>query len=354
MSLEGLHKDMPSGKPLLDVLNGIEPSRRPIWLMRQAGRYLPEYRKVREQAGSFLSLCYTPELACEVTLQPLRRFDLDAAILFADILLIPQALGAGLEFKVNEGPVLTPVRCSDDVAGLKCNGAMDHLAPVFETVSLIKRSLDGHIALIGFCGAPWTVATYMVEGGTSPDRANTRIAAHQGVAWLDRLIDMLVESSVEYLCHQVEAGAEAVQIFDTWAGDLPDGLREKYCFEPIRRIVDGVRNRVPELPVIGFARGIGREQMTFARVSDVNAVGVEWSASVEWLATDLSKICPVQGNIDPAALIAGGKALESSILSLTRQLEPSRHIMNLGHGIRPDTPIEHVSELVSLTRQADG
>ena len=341
------------GKALIDVLTGNEPWRRPIWLMRQAGRYLPEYRQVRAQAGSFLDLCYAPELAAEVTLQPLRRFDLDAAIIFADILLIPQALGVDLAFKENEGPKLAVVRDGSGVRQLKLDGAVDKLGVVFEALQRVRSELPAHVGLIGFCGAPWTVATYIVEGGTSPDRRNTKLAAFSNDGWFDDLIDMLVDSSVEYLCRQIDAGAEAVQIFDTWAGDLPDGLREKYCFEPISRIVAGVKAVHPAVPVIGFARGVGAAHLAFAKATGVDAVGVEWSAPLDWISGELAPVVPVQGNLDPFCLIAGGDALREGVTRITSAVRPGRHIMNLGHGIRPETPPEHVAELVDLVREQD-
>ena len=341
------------GKALLEVLKNEDPWRRPIWLMRQAGRYLPEYRKVRAEAGSFLDLCYAPELAAEVTLQPLRRFDLDAAIIFADILLIPQALGVDLAFKENEGPKLSVVRNAADVKALKLAGAIKKLSPVYEALRIVREALPGHIGLIGFCGAPWTVATYMVEGGTSPDRRNTKYAAYSSDGWFDDLIDLLVDSSIEYLCAQVDAGAEVVQIFDTWAGDLPDGLREKYSFEPIARISAGLKAVHREVPVIGFARGVGAAQVAFAKATGVDAVGIEWAMPVDWVKSDLLPVVPVQGNLDPFCLIAGGDAMRRGVEQITGTLDQGRHIMNLGHGIRPETPPEHVSELVELVRAAD-
>ena len=345
---------MVAGKPLLDVLQGREPSRRPGWFMRQAGRYLPEYRAVRAKAGSFLELCYNPELACEVTLQPLRRFDLDAAILFADILLVPQALGVDLAFRENEGPVLQPVRSMEDVERLDRAKAMDHLAPVFETVSRVAVGLEPWRALIGFCGAPWTVATYMVEGGTSAERAHARLAAHRGEAWLLRLVDLLAEVSADYLIGQIQAGAEVVQIFDTWAGDLPDGLRERLCVEPIARMTAAVKAAHPAVPVIGFARGLGAGHEAFARRTGVAGVGVEWSVPLDWCGTRLADVCVVQGNLDPLAVVAGGDGLTAAARGIMAAIPRHRHIFNLGHGMRPETPIENVERLVATIRSADG
>ena len=342
-----------TGKALIDVLEGRKPWRRPVWFMRQAGRYLAEYRATRAQAGSFLDLCYSPELAAEVTLQPLRRFDLDAAILFADILLVPQAMGVELGFRQNEGPVLAAVRSMEDVQALKAEGAAERLSAIYETVARIREALPPHVALIGFCGAPWTVATYMVEGGGSPERLRARMAAAKGQAWFDALMDMLVEVSTDYLARQVEAGAEAVQIFDTWAGDLGDGLREKYVIEPVRRIVEGLRERGVAVPVIGFARGLGAAQLQFARQTGVQAVGCEWSLPVSYMAEVLAPEVAVQGNLDPLLVIAGGRAMEEATERLVRQIPKERHIFNLGHGFKPETPVEHVEALVRLIRTLD-
>ncbi len=343
-----------TGKALIDVLEGRKPWRRPVWFMRQAGRYLPEYRATRAQAGNFLELCYSPELATEVTLQPLRRFDLDAAILFADILLVPQAMGVELGFRQNEGPVLAAVRDMEDVKALKVGDAAERLSPIYETVERIAAALPPHVALIGFCGAPWTVATYMVEGGGSPERLRARMAAAKGQAWFDRLMDMLIEVSTDYLARQVEAGAEAVQIFDTWAGDLGDGLREKYVIAPVRRIVEGLRARGITVPVIGFARGLGAAQLAFARQTGVQAVGCEWALPVSYMRDVLAPEVVVQGNLDPLLVVAGGAAMEAAVERLVREIPMARHIFNLGHGFKPETPVAHVETLMRRIRAMDG
>ncbi len=342
------------GKALMDVLEGRTPWRRPAWFMRQAGRYLPEYRETRAQAGSFLDLCYDPELSAEVTFQPLRRFDLDAAILFADILLVPQALGVELSFNAGEGPVLEPVRSMEDVLRLKLEGAAGRLSSIYETVARISEGLPAHVALIGFCGAPWTVATYMVEGGGSPERLRTRMAAARGEEWFDRLMDIVIDASIEYLARQVEAGADTVQVFDTWAGDLGDGLRERYVIEPFRRIVEGLRGRGVDVPVIGFARGLGAAQERFAKESGVQCVGCSWPLPVDYMADVLAPICPVQGNLDPAAVMAGDPYLREAVERLVRTLPRERHIFNLGHGFKPETPIENVERMVAYLREFDG
>ena len=343
-------------KPLLDTLTGLPPSRRPVWLMRQAGRYLPEYREVRQKAGGFLNLCYTPELACEVTLQPLRRFDLDAAILFADILLIPQAMGCDLDFRENEGPVLGKIGSVSDVASLSTgiDELNKTLAPVYDAVSAIRAGLDSDKTLIGFCGAPWTVATYMIEGGTSPERANSRLAAFANESWLNELVDKLVVSSIEYLSCQVKAGAEVLQIFDTWSGDLSGDLLQRYCFTPIAAMRAELKKRHPEVPVIGFARGVGVSQTDFVEASDVDGVSIEWPVNTRWARENLAGRCVVQGNLDPLSLIGGGEGMLNATRQILQDLPMDRHIFNLGHGIRKETPPEHVSELVSFIREFDG
>ncbi len=343
-------------KPLLEILKGNDPSRRPVWLMRQAGRYLPEYMQIRSQAGGFLELCYTPEFACEVTLQPLRRFDLDAAILFADILLVPQAMGCDLEFLVNEGPSLRKIRSEKDVAGLAWDISTLNktLSPVYESMSLIRASLDAEKTLIGFCGAPWTVATYMIEGGTSTERAMSRLAAFGNESWLNELIDKLVYSSVEYLSAQVRAGAEVLQIFDTWAGDLSGSLLTRYCFDPISRMRSELKIRHPDVPVIGFARGIGVSQTDFIDVTGVDGVSIEWPVNTRWARDNLCSRCVVQGNLDPLSLIGGGEGMLDAARQILTDLPMNRHIFNLGHGIRKETPPEHVSDLVDFIRSYDG
>ena len=341
------------GKALLAVLQGDESWRRPIWFMRQAGRYLPEYREVRSQAGSFLDLCFNPELACEVTLQPLRRFDLDAAILFADILLLPMALGQKLEFRQNEGPVLEPIRSLTDLRETLNQARTGQLDSVFETVSRVAGELPDHVSLIGFCGAPWTVASYMVEGGTSGDRGLTRVAAFDDADWFNAIIEVLVEHSVDYLCGQIDAGAEAVQIFDTWASDLPDGLRERYCFEPVRQITTGVKNRYPDIPVIGFARGLAASQSRFAKTTGVDAIGIESTYPIMSEGSALASQIVVQGNVDPLVLLAGEAGIRRHVLNVLESVDRCRHIMNLGHGIKPETKPEHVGLVVDIVREFD-
>lgn len=338
--------------PLLDVLQKQKPRRRPIWLMRQAGRYLPEYRKVRADAGSFLDLCYDPARAAEVTLQPLRRYDLDAAIVFADILLVPHAMGCDVHFKENEGPILSPVRDERSVARL--SKRLQRVEAVYETVQRVKADLPGTVALIGFCGAPWTVASYMIEGGSSLDRLRSRTAALASEPWFVLLIDRLVESSVEYLTAQVRAGADVLQIFDSWAGDLPASQWSRWVYEPIRRIVEGVRANVGPVPVIGFARGLGAGHLDFAGASGVNAVGCEQGVPVKFMADVLAPSVAVQGNLDPLALLQGREVLMREVNAIVSGLPAGSHIFNLGHGVRQETPPEAIAHLISVVRDFDG
>lgn len=321
-------------------------------MMRQAGRYLPEYREVRAQAGSFLNLCGAPKLAAEVTLQPLRRFDLDAAIIFADILLIPKALGQHLEFQEGEGPVLKPVQGASDLSGLDDELKLSELDPVFEALEIVSSELSDSVSLIGFCGAPWTVATYMVAGRGTPDQRPAREAAYRDEAWFGDLIDLLVRSSVGYLARQVEAGAEAVQIFDTWAGVLGDEQFDRWCIAPTRQIVEEFRLRCPGVPVIGFPRGSGTRYVRFASETGVDAVGLDWSVSLPWARTELQSSTAVQGNLDPVLLACGGETLDRQVGAILNGLDADRHIFNLGHGILPDTPIENVELVISRVRDA--
>ena len=322
-------------------------------MMRQAGRYLPEYREVRAKAGSFLKLCGDARLAAEVTLQPLRRFDLDAAIIFADILLIPKALGQHLEFQEGEGPVLSPIGGSDDLNGLASELNLAELDPVFEALERVSDELDDGVSLIGFCGAPWTVATYMVAGRGTPDQRPAREAAYRAEAWFQGLIDLLVQSSIDYLAQQVRAGAETVQIFDTWAGVLSDEQFDRWCIDPTRRIVDGFRKMCPDVPVIGFPRGSGTRYARFVDETGVDAVGLDWSVPLPWARRELQSKIAVQGNLDPVLLACGGDALGRQVSAILDGLDHDRHVFNLGHGILPDTPIEHVEQVISRVRGAE-
>ena len=338
-----------SRSALLDVLMRQPAERRPIWLMRQAGRYLPEYRAVREKAGSFLDLCYNPELAAEVTVQPLRRYDLDAAILFSDILVVPHAMGLPLKFEEGEGPVLQTVRSSEEVAALKPVAQSFEVKQVCQTVSLTRSLLSPGKALIGFCGAPWTVASYMIAGGSS-DRVVAKVAAYQRQPWFCELIARLVVESVDYLCAQADAGAQALQIFDSWAGDLVGSELEDFVLKPIAEIISGVRKRHPGLPMIVFARGIGVHQRRAATLPGASAVGIETEFDLSLLPNDIV----VQGNLDPVALIAGEDVVRREVQRICASVDRQRHIFNLGHGIRLGTDPAVVGAVVDEVRRFDG
>lgn len=340
-------------KALLDLLTGRTPERRPVWLMRQAGRYLPEYRAVRAEAGSFLDLCYAPELAAEVTLQPLRRFDLDASIVFADILVVPHALGSDLAFVENEGPVLSVIRDMRGVAALGDGVGAWQFERVYETLRRVKAGLVQEVALIGFCGAPWTVASYMIEGRGS-DRKLAIAAASEAPEWFERLIDLLVETSVRYLVGQVKAGAEVLQIFDSWAGDLPEALRGRWVHAPIARMVEGVRHECPGVPVIVFGRGMGLGHGALARETKANAVSVEQGVDISDVLRGLPEGVAVQGNLSPDLLFSGGVAMRTAAQSICGAVPVERHVFNLGHGILQHTPPEHVTELLGEIRKFDG
>jgi uroporphyrinogen decarboxylase len=338
-------------KRLLATLAGETVDRPPFWLMRQAGRHLPEYRTLRDKTRNFLEFCYTPDLAVEATLQPVRRYHPDAAILFADILLIPDALGQALDYLAGEGPVLEPIRKADELTRLSRQGIHEHLSPVYETVARLAAELPDDVALIGFAGAPWTVATYMVEGGGSRDHAHTKRWAFGDPAGFDRLIDLLVEVTIEYLDRQVRAGADVVQLFDTWAGALPEAAFRRWCIDPVRRIAEALKNRHPGLPIIGFPRGAGQSLVTFARHAGVDAVSLDSTVPLAWAADVLQPLVVVQGNLDPQMLVVGGSAMAAAIDDIVAQLGGGRFVFNLGHGIVPDTPPEHVAALAARIKQ---
>jgi uroporphyrinogen decarboxylase len=339
-------------QPLMNVLAGRKSERRPIWFMRQAGRYLAEYRKVREQAGSFLELCYSPRFAAEVTLQPLRRFDLDAAIIFADILVVPHAMGNGLTFIEGEGPKLDAVRSNADLLRLKSGFGSAQFESVAESVNRVRRDLDSKISLIGFCGAPWTVASYMVEGGSS-ERELARKIAYQREPWFRELISRLVENSIEYLCVQIEAGADVVQIFDSWAGDLPGELLNEYCVAPIRDIITGVKSRFPVVPIIVFAKGAGYRHGEVYSATNCQAVGIEAESSLEFIQSVLPADAVIQGNLDPLVLLCDDAVVRKHTVRLVKSISRDRHIFNLGHGIKPQTNPEVLTTIVKTIRDYD-
>jgi uroporphyrinogen decarboxylase len=337
-------------KPLLDVLEGRRRSVPPVWMMRQAGRYLPEYRKIRQQAGSFLDLCFNPQLAAEVTLQPVRRFQFDAAILFSDILVIPHALGQSVSFEAGEGPRLPPLQEIGGLAALRREADQNILAPVYETIGLVKAAIPPEVALIGFCGAPWTVATYMIAGRGTPDQAPARIFAYQQPQAFAELIDILVEASASYLIRQFKAGVDVVQIFDTWAGVLPPEEFDRWCVEPARRIVSQVRQEIPNAKIIGFPRGAGVGLLRYIEQVPVNAVGLDWIIDQTFAREQIQRRVPVQGNLDPLVLLAGGPALDRSMDTIIEVFAGGPFIFNLGHGILPETPIAHVDQMLKRVR----
>lgn len=337
-------------KPFIDVLSGQRQAVPPMWMMRQAGRYLPEYREVRAKAGGFLDLCFNPELAAEVTLQPIRRFGFDAAIIFSDILVIPYALGRSVRFEVGEGPRLEPLDDPAKVATLAPRADFGKLEPVFEALKIVRGALDPKTALIGFCGAPWTVATYMVAGHGTPDQAPARMMAYRHPEAFAKIIDVLVENSIDYLLAQLAAGANALQIFDTWAGVLPPAEFARWSTEPTRRIVEGVRTKVPDAKIIGFPRGAGAQLPGYVEATDVNAVSIDWTAEPAFIRERVQGKVAVQGNLDPLALITGGAALDRAVDNVLANFAQGRFIFNLGHGIQPETPIAHVEQMIKRVR----
>lgn len=332
-----------SDKPLLRALAGERLARPPWWLMRQAGRYLPEYRKLREKAGDFLTLCLTPELAAEVTLQPVRRFGMDAAILFSDILLVPKALGRNVGFG-NDGPRLDPL---DDRATL---GGVDlvALAPVAQAVRLVRAALPAPVALIGFAGAPWTVATYMVEGGASRDFARTKAWAYGDPAGFDALVERIEAATLDFLALQIEAGVEAVQLFDSWAGALNPGGFDRWVIAPTKRLVAALKARFPQIPVIGFPRGAGLLYDRYAAETGIDMLGLDTAVPAELARKKFQPKLALQGNLDPLLLLVGGEPMRRAVAELRETLGRGAYVFNLGHGVLPGTPPEHVAELARI------
>ncbi len=337
-------------KALLRALRGETLAKPPFWLMRQAGRYLPEYLEIRRQAGDFLNLCYTPELAVEVTLQPLRRFAMDAAILFADILLVPDALGQPLSYREGEGPVLEPVRNVAELGRLEMARLHEHLAPVYETIRRLRQELPKSTALIGFAGAPWTVATYMVEGGSSRDFATIKSWAYGDPDSFAVLMSLLVEATTAYLEAQADAGAEVVQIFDTWAGALPESAFQRWCVAPVAEIVKRFRKNHPDVPVIAFPRGAGVLYAGYAEATGVAGLGLDATVPLTWAAETLQVSATLQGNLDPLMLVTGGEPMRREMERILKTLGSGPFVFNLGHGIVPATPPEHVAELAEFVR----
>ncbi len=336
-------------KPLLETVLGQRQKRPPIWIMRQAGRYLPEYRKVREKAGSFLDLCYNPKLAAEVSLQPLKRFDLDGAILFSDILVVPDALGQSVDFVQGDGPVLAPLS-PDAISALETERVLERLSPVLETVDRIKTDLEPEKTLIGFCGSPWTVATYMIGGRGSPDQAKARLFALQEPDAFKKLMDILIEASAAYLVAQLRAGADVVQLFESWALNLDERSFQSCVIGPNTKIVEKVRAEVPGAAIIGFPRGAAGMLREYAAKTGVNMMGIDYATPVSFASRVVPLKVGVQGNLDPLRLVAGGQQMFERVEEIIEGFSDRAHVFNLGHGIVPQTPIEHVGALVKAVK----
>lgn len=338
-----------SGVPLLDTLNGRTGSPPPVWLMRQAGRYLPEYKETRKQAGGFVDLCLNPELACEVTLQPIRRYGFDAAILFSDILMVPYGVGRHLEFQEGRGPVLDPMESGADIPVFDADAFNARIGNVYETVARLREALPEEVALIGFAGSPWTVASYMVEGGSSRDYAKLKGWAYGRPEDFTALMSLLVDATVEYLDRQVAAGAQVVKLFDSWAGAAPESVFGRAVIEPTAEIVRRLKQRHPEVKVIGFARGAGAMTRDYAAATGIDALALDSTIPLA-MACALQAELPVQGNLDPIALVTGGDALKAETDRILEALSVGPFIFNLGHGIVPQTPPEHVTALLKQIR----
>ncbi|MEZ5893563.1 MAG: uroporphyrinogen decarboxylase [Parvularculaceae bacterium] len=342
---------MKAGSKFLRAFDGEMFASPPVWFMRQAGRYLPEYRKLRGEAGSFLDLCFNPSFASEVTLQPVRRFDMDAAILFADILLLPHALGQKLSFVENEGPRLEPVITPEDLKRFRDRDVLETLAPVFETVRLTRASLGPDKALIGFAGAPWTVATYMLAGGPMKDPAALRARLYHEREFILGLIDLLADRTIDYLLAQIEAGADAVQLFDTWAGGLPGPVLEAVSVKPLEKIARAIKKAHPQVPVILFPKGVGEKTVEYALLQSCDGIGIDYAMDPAFAREKLSPHAVVQGGLDPLLVVAGGAAMEKAADAYLRLFHDVPYVFNLGHGFTPQTPPEHVARLMEIVRR---
>jgi len=342
----------PTDKALLTVLRGIRRDPPPVWLMRQAGRYLPEYRALRAEKGGFLELVNDSEAAAEVTLQPIKRFRFDGAILFSDILMIPHALGQDLWFEVGEGPRLAPKLVDHALEGLA--RAPQRLDPVYGTVHRVRASLPQDVTFLGFAGSPWTVATYMVAGEGSREQAEARRMAYRDPSAFAAIIDAITDATIEYLSGQVEAGVDAVQLFDSWSGSLSPTQFEQWVIAPTARIVSTLRDRHPDLAIIGFPKGAGGKLVAYACETRVDALGLDETVDPRWADAELPEGLPVQGNLDPLALIAGGEVLDHAVDRILGAFASRPHVFNLGHGILQDTPIAHVEQLLVRVRSATG
>lgn len=335
-------------RTVVEVLNGKAVYPPPLWVMRQAGRYLPEYRETRKRAGSFLDLCYDPDKAVEVTLQPIERFGFDASILFSDILVVPHALGRDLRFEEGQGPLLTPITATE-IDHLEAETFHVNLAPVYETVRRLRNALPNETTLIGFCGAPWTVATYMIAGRGTPDQAPARLFSYRNPEAFTKLLKILADHSAAYLIKQIEAGADVVQIFDSWSGVLDEPSFEAFCVRPVAEIVRQVRLVHPTVPIIGFPKGAGHNYTTYRQKTGVTALGLDWSVPLSE-ASKLQREGALQGNLDPLRLVAGGEALSEGVQAILKAIGQGPFVFNLGHGIVPETPIENVWEMVRQVR----
>lgn len=342
---------MAKSKTILRALAGETLPTPPIWMMRQAGRYLPEYKATRAQAGDFLSLCYNPELAAEVTLQPIRRYGFDAAILFADILLLPQALGADLWFVTGEGPRLSTITTPGEVSALKPTEAIhDTLSPIYETVKILARELPDETTLIGFAGAPWTVATYMIAGRGTPDQGPAHNLIAQDRPTFEALLDRITESTIAYLSMQIDAGAEVVKLFDSWAGSLKGADFDKYALAPAARIIGALKERYPNIPVIAFPREAGDRYIGFAKATGADCVAIDNSVSADWAASNIQVDGCVQGNLAPGHMVTGGQALIDETKRIVKAFSGGPHIFNLGHGITPDADPKNVALMIEAVR----
>lgn len=343
-----------SRKSLLKALNREILPTPPVWMMRQAGRYLPEYKKTRARAGSFLNLCYTPELAAEVTLQPIRRFGFDAAILFADILLLPHALGCELHFPEGRGPQLSVIRNSEDLGRLASAGDIHRkLEPVYGTVRILRDAVPGDVALIGFAGAPWTVATYMIAGRGTPGQEPAHAMLRENRPLFDQLMELLTDATIRYLEEQARAGAEVLKIFDSWSGSLTrgEGLFDRYCTQIHERIVKALNLSCPDVPVIGFPRGAGRHYRDYATRTGVSGLALDTDVDVDWAAKHLQPATCVQGNLDPRLMVTGGRKLVSETRRIVGAFANGPHIFNLGHGITPDGDPDNVLRMLDAVRE---
>lgn len=339
-----------SKKKLIRALNGEKLSTPPFWFMRQAGRYLPEYRKVRSTIKNFLDLCYSPDLAVEVTLQPLERLKTDAAIMFSDILVIPDALGQKVEFKEGEGPILNPIRRIQEIDKLSMLGLHEHLSPVYEIINRLSKEIPDTTSLIGFSGAPWTLAIYMVEGRGGTECGMARVWAYKDPNGFQKLINILIIAVSEYLIKQVEAGAEVLQLFDSWAGVLSEDQYKRWIIDPNKKIIKNVRAVYPHIKIIGFPRNAGSKYIEFVEETKANGVSIDHSVGLEWARDNLQPFTCVQGNLDNQVLLAGGKALDSNVYKILNTLSGGPFIFNLGHGILPQTPPENVERVAELIK----